>query len=59
MKLLVGVTDSGWFTFLSGQTGLDEVNFWQPNGNNSRLLRDSYAAGAYDHERAAEAVAVS
>jgi len=24
-----GVTDNGWFAFLSQQQGIDEVNFWQ------------------------------
>jgi hypothetical protein len=28
MKGLVGVTDNDWFTFLSQQPGIDEVNFW-------------------------------
>lgn len=31
MKYWVGVTDNGWFEFLS-KTGVDEVNFWQPKG---------------------------
>ncbi len=31
MRFWVGVTDNGWFNFLSG-SGLDEVNFWQPSG---------------------------
>lgn len=31
MKYWVGVTDNGWFEFLS-QAGVDEVNFWQPRG---------------------------
>ncbi len=30
MKFWVGVTDNGWFDFLS-RRGLDEVNFWQPS----------------------------
>ena len=32
MKGFVGVTDNSWFTFLSQQPGIDEVNFWQPGG---------------------------
>lgn len=32
MKLWVGVTDQGWFDFLSCRPDLDEVNFWQPGG---------------------------
>ncbi|MBE9582647.1 MAG: hypothetical protein IMF18_13670, partial [Proteobacteria bacterium] len=33
-KLLdfVAVTDNDWFAFLSHQPGIDEINFWQPNG---------------------------
>jgi putative restriction endonuclease len=30
MKGFVGGTDNDWFTFLSQQPGIDEVNFWQP-----------------------------
>jgi len=33
MKAFIGITDSKWFTFLSGLNGIDEVNFWQPGGN--------------------------
>ncbi len=32
MKGYVGVTDNQWFSFLSEQPGIDEVNFWQPGG---------------------------
>lgn len=32
MKAFVGVTDNNWFSFLSQQPGIDEVNFWQPSG---------------------------
>ena len=32
MRGYVGVTDSEWFSFLSKQPGIDEVNFWQPGG---------------------------
>jgi putative restriction endonuclease len=31
MKLWLGVTDNGWFDFLSN-ANVDEVNFWQPSG---------------------------
>lgn len=31
MRLWLGVTDNGWFNFLS-QAAPDEVNFWQPSG---------------------------
>lgn len=33
MKAFIGVTDNDWFDFLSGQPGIDEVNFWQPGGS--------------------------
>jgi putative restriction endonuclease len=33
MRSFVGITDFDWFTLLSGQGSLDEVNFWQPGGN--------------------------
>ena len=32
MRFFVGITDGDWFDFLSGMDGLDEVNFWQPSG---------------------------
>ena len=28
----IGITDNEWFSFLSRQPGIDEVNFWQPGG---------------------------
>lgn len=31
MRLWLGVTDNGWFDFLS-RADIDEVNFWQPSG---------------------------
>jgi putative restriction endonuclease len=36
----VGVTDRDWFDFLSSQSGIDEVNFWQPKpwGGEFRVL---------------------
>lgn len=33
MRFFVGITDRDWFDFLSRLKGLDEVNFWQPSGN--------------------------
>ena len=30
MNGFVGVTDNDWFSFLSQQPEIDEVNFWQP-----------------------------
>ena len=32
MKAFVAVTDNDWFEFLRRQSGLTEVNFWQPGG---------------------------
>ncbi len=32
MRFFVGITDRDWFDFLSRMDGLDEVNFWQPSG---------------------------
>ena len=32
MRFFVGITDGDWFDFLSRMDGLDEVNFWQPSG---------------------------
>jgi hypothetical protein len=40
MKAFVGITDWDWFDLLRRQSGLDEVNFWQPSGSRSfRALR--------------------
>ena len=33
MKLYVGVTDNDWYRFLRQLPHVDEVNFWQPGGN--------------------------
>ncbi len=33
MKFYAGVTDQDWFDYLRSQSGLDEVNFWQPSPN--------------------------
>jgi len=33
LKAFVAVTDFDWFTFLSALPEIDEVNFWQPGGN--------------------------
>jgi putative restriction endonuclease len=32
VRFFVGITDGDWFDFLPGLGGLDEVNFWQPSG---------------------------
>jgi putative restriction endonuclease len=32
MNSWIGITDNEWFTFLSRQPGIDEINFWQPGG---------------------------
>ena len=34
VKLWVANTDPDWFDYLASQPGIDEVNFWQPNGSN-------------------------
>ena len=34
VKIYVGNTDNDWFDFLASQSGLDEVNFWQPSAQN-------------------------
>lgn len=34
MRAYVGITDSDWFSQLSSQPGVDEVNFWKPSGTN-------------------------
>ena len=31
--LFIGVTDYDWYSFLSSQPKIDEVNFWQPSGS--------------------------
>lgn len=36
----IGLTDPDWYTFLSAQPRVDEVNFWQPHGRrNFRALK--------------------
>ena len=35
VNLFVGITDGDWFSFLSAQPQLEEVNFWQPGGSSS------------------------
>jgi hypothetical protein len=32
VRFFVGITDREWFDFLSRLNGVDEVNFWQPSG---------------------------
>ena len=39
MKGYIGVTTREWFTFLSQNTNLGEVNFWRKNTNNFRVLK--------------------
>jgi putative restriction endonuclease len=33
-NIYVGNTDNAWFDFLAAQSGVDEVNFWQPSAQN-------------------------
>jgi putative restriction endonuclease len=33
MNAFIAVTDFEWFSLLGSQIGIEEVNFWQPNGN--------------------------
>jgi putative restriction endonuclease len=33
VNIFVGITDGDWFSFLSAQPQLEEVNFWQPGGS--------------------------
>jgi putative restriction endonuclease len=33
MKFYVGITDWDWYTYLSAQEPLEEVNFWRPSGD--------------------------
>ena len=33
VRLWVANTDPDWFDFLASQSGIDEVNFWQPTGS--------------------------
>jgi putative restriction endonuclease len=35
VRLWVANTDSDWFDFLASQSGIDEVNFWQPSGSSN------------------------
>lgn len=42
MRFWVGVTDNGWFNYLS-TSGVDEVNFWQPSGKAPFTTLDSGA----------------
>lgn len=34
VKMWVANTDPDWFDYLASQPNIDEVNFWQPSGNN-------------------------
>jgi hypothetical protein len=48
VNLYVGITDYGWFQFLSALPNVDEVNFWQSAGrtNYKALQRGESAARA-------------
>lgn len=35
MRLLVGITDYSWFTFLASKSRIEEVNFWRPSAQTS------------------------
>jgi putative restriction endonuclease len=39
VSLFVANTDNGWFDFLSTQSELAEVNFWQPSGKSFSAIR--------------------
>jgi len=40
MRFYVGITDADWYTYLSSQATLEEVNFWQPSaGRQFRSLQ--------------------
>lgn len=39
IKIVVAVTDNGWFDALRRQPSLSEINFWSPNPKNFRALR--------------------
>jgi len=38
-RFVVAVTDPDWFSFLSGQRSLDEVNFWRPGATTTLYER--------------------
>lgn len=38
MKGYIGVTSREWFTYLSNENYVGEVNFWRKNTNNFRVL---------------------
>src|SRR5690625_6427804 len=40
MKGYIGVTSREWFTYLSQNNNIDEVNFWRKNTNNFRVLTE-------------------
>ncbi len=40
IKLVVAVTDRGWFEHLRGKGGLREVNFWRPSATNFHALQE-------------------
>ncbi|MBF4509314.1 MAG: HNH endonuclease [Aeromicrobium sp.] len=38
MRGFIGNTDFDWCRFLAAQSGVDEVNFWQPSGGGGRFV---------------------
>src|SRR4051812_30215585 len=38
VNLFIANTDNDWFDFLSSESGLSEVNFWQPGGKSFRAI---------------------
>ena len=47
MNASVGVTDNDWFSFLSSQPGIDELNFWQPSADVSFRARRKNGGQAF------------
>lgn len=40
MRIVVGVTDNQWATFLRDHPAINEVNFWQPSPHGFKALRE-------------------
>ncbi|MGG0250726.1 hypothetical protein ABEY24_20625 [Peribacillus frigoritolerans] len=40
MKGYIGVTSREWFTYLSNNEGINEVNFWRKNTANFNVLTE-------------------
>ena len=51
INLLVAVTDGDWFSVLSEQSGLREVNFWSPSESNFQALKEGELFLFKLHER--------